>query len=294
MSWLTPFSEINACLFPLAPLTTWKVGGRAKTFLQPRHAAEAAAVFAALHDADQAFRILGGGANVLIDDGDHGVPYLHLNHLATKQVDENGILVVGAGFPFLKLVNETVRQGLSGLEGLAGIPGQMGGICRMNAGGKWGEIKDVVAFVDIARPDGRMERLEPEACGFSYRHSQIPGLILAVGLALKESAAPKETKEKLVSYLKAKGASQPLQMPSAGCCFANPEGHSTGRLVEELGLKGRRSGNAQISEQHGNFIVNLGGATFQDVLSLIELIESTVKSHHGLTLRREVEIWPRA
>lgn len=293
MSWQKRFSDIIEEQRPLAPLTTYKVGGVAKTFLRPRSANELAELYAALTQAEAPFRILGGGANVLIEDGEHTRPFIYLDQMKTVTHDDEGHFEVEAGYPFLKLVNETVREGWAGLEGLAGIPGQMGGICTMNAGGRWGEVKDVIRWVEVATPEGRLVRLEPGACGFAYRRSLLPGLVARVGLKLERSADPAATRSRLASFLKAKGSSQPLKIPSAGCCFANPEGMSVGRMVEELGLKGERRGDAAISDIHGNFIVNLGQARFDDVLALMELVESSVKTAHGIDLRREVEIWRR-
>ncbi len=242
---------------------------------------------------EQVFRLIGGGANVLIEDGCHQRPFLHLDRLSTVQWHEDGQLIVGAGYPFLKLVSETVRQGWRGLQGLAGIPGQMGGICAMNAGGRWGEIKDVIAWVEVATSEGEVKRMPREACGFAYRSSQIPGVITRVCLQLEKEEDLGRLKQEMAACLKAKGASQPLKLPSGGCCFANPPGLSVGQIVDELGLKGMRHGDAMISEIHGNFIVNLGQARFDHVLYLMKKIEGAVLDATGHVLRRELQLWQR-
>ncbi len=290
MSWRARFAEIRTGNRELAELTTWKIGGRARDFLEPEDAEQALALFAELHAAGEEPLVLGGGANLLIDDGGHERPIIHLGRL--RDLDEEGeTLRVAAGYPFLKLVGEMSRAGRSGIEGLAGIPGQMGGICRMNAGGRWGEIRDVIDRVVVATPEGERLVLGRDECGFSYRSSALPGLVLEVVLALGRGD-PGALRARAAEYLKIKGASQPLKIPSGGCCFANPEGISAGQLVDELGLKGERRGDAQISEQHGNFIVNLGQASFADTVTLLELVESEALSRRDIRLRREIGIWP--
>ncbi len=291
MSWREIYSQILEAHRDLSGLTTFKVGGEALSFLRPRSAEELAELYAALAQAGRSFRLLGGGANVLVEDGLHEIPFIHLDRLTTKAALADDVLAVEAGYPFLKLVSETVRDGWSGLESLAGIPGQMGGICAMNAGGRWGEIKDFIVWVDVATDSGEILRLKPADCHFGYRKSNMGGLVTRVGLGLERSKDVAATQACLAANLKAKGATQPLRVPSGGCCFANPPGQSVGRIVEELGLKGHRCGDAQISEIHGNFIVNRGRARFEDVLALIEQIEQAVKAERGISLRRELKIW---
>ncbi len=276
---------------PLAPLTTWRIGGCARLFFTPRDAAETASLLRVLREAELGFRVLGGGANVLLDDRPHDVPYIHPGRL-TRIHREGELWRVGAGVPFPRLVAEASRDGWGGLEVLAGIPGQMGGICRMNAGGRHGEIRDVVERVRMALPSGELRWFAAAAVGFAYRKTALPeGVITDVELRLRATADPTRLTRRMGEILKTKAASQPLRSPSGGCVFANPDGISAGRLVEELGLKGTRRGGARISEQHGNFIVNEGGASFQDVLSLIELVEEEALRRREIRLRREVTIW---
>ncbi|MCB9831922.1 MAG: UDP-N-acetylmuramate dehydrogenase [Planctomycetes bacterium] len=289
MSWRARYAEILDEDRSLAELTTWKIGGRARSFLMPRSEAEALALQADLAAAGVTPLILGGGANLLIDDAEHERPIIHLGALAAIE-EEGDCLRVQAGHPFLRLVAEAARVGRSGLEGLAGIPGQMGGICRMNAGGRWGEIKDLIEQVVVATPAGERLILARDECGFGYRRSAIDGLIMAVVLRLGRGD-PDRLRASAAEHLRIKAAAQPLKLPSGGCCFANPAEISAGRLVDELGLKGERRGDAQISEQHGNFIVNLGRARFAEVMELIELIEREALDRRGIRLRREIGIW---
>ncbi len=275
----------------MAPLTTWRIGGPAEMFFSPRNSDEAALLLRTLTDEGLVFRVLGGGANVLLDDRPHGVPYIHPGRLTELRRDGD-LWHVGAGVSFPRLVADASREGWSGLEVLAGIPGQMGGICRMNAGGRHGEIRDVVERVRMALPSGELRWFDAEEVGFAYRKTALPaGVITEVVLRLRFSSDPAALTRRMGEVLKAKAASQPLKSPSGGCVFANPEGISAGRLVEELGLKGVRRGGARISEQHGNFIVNEGGAAFEDVLGLIEEVEKQALQRRGIRLRREVTIW---
>lgn len=276
---------------PLAPLTTWRIGGPAEMFFSPRTPEETALLLRSLSERGLAFRVLGGGANVLLDDRPHGVPYIHPGRLTALR-REGDLWHVGAGIPFPRLVADASREGWGGLEVLAGIPGQMGGICRMNAGGRHGEIRDVVERVCMALPSGELRWFDAEEVGFAYRRTDLPpGVITEVVLRLRWSPDPAALTQRMGEILKAKSASQPLRTPSGGCVFANPEALSAGRLVEELGLKGRRRGGARISPQHGNFIVNEGGASFEDVLGLIEEVEKQALQRRGIRLRREVSIW---
>ena len=290
MSWPKNLRAFRRCDVDLAPFTYYRIGGRARDFFSPTSDQDVADLLHHLNNAARPWRVLGGGANTLIDDGLHETAIIQLGALDSL-VKEDELLLVGAGYPFLKLVGDTVRSGRQGLEGLAGIPGQMGGICAMNAGGRWGEIKDVVVWLEIATAAGTIERVSNADCGFGYRSAKLSGIVTRAALRLPKAADPQALRRTLSSCLKSKSASQPLQMPSSGCIFANPEGGSAGRLVESMGLKGRRVGDAEISLLHGNFIVNHGTATFADVLQLIELVEQTALERHGIVLRREIQIW---
>ncbi|MCA9320840.1 MAG: UDP-N-acetylmuramate dehydrogenase [Planctomycetes bacterium] len=286
------FDEILTRDRPLAALTTWRIGGLARRFYEPRNAKEAAGLLAALEAAGQGWRVLGGGANVLIDDRPHETPFVSPARLQEFTIDGR-LVTVGAGTSFPKVVADTVAQGLAGCEVLAGVPGQMGGICVMNAGGRHGEVKDVVDWLEIARLTGEVERLSADACHFGYRSSRLgPGLVCRVGLELARTDDVAALRRYSGAILKAKAASQPLREPSGGCCFANPSPElSAGQLIDELGLKGTTRGDAAISDKHANFIVNRGEARFDEVLELMELIERRALDERGIRLRRETAVW---
>lgn len=294
MSWRSDFAEILTTGRDLAASTYYRIGGTARWFFEPRDATTAARLVAALAADAQPYRVLGGGANVLIEDGVvHEIPYVHLGGLDHFEVDGTRV-IAGAGVGFPWLVREAAARGLAGCEGLAGIPGHVGGACAMNAGGRHGELGDVVEWVEVAAETGEVLAVSHDDAGFRYRGTRLPpGLVTGVVLRLAPGD-PAELRAFSARVLKEKAAAQPLQLPSSGCIFKNPAGGSAGVLVEELGLKGRRAGAAEISPQHGNFIVNHGGATFRDVMELIRLIEDESRARRGVLLEREIRIWSAA
>jgi UDP-N-acetylmuramate dehydrogenase len=264
----------------LAPYTTMKVGGPADYFVEPRSPDELAATFRAAHDCGLPVRILGSGANLLIrDDGVRGVVvrFTHLNRRDGLHVE--------AGYNFAKLVKETAAEGLGGLECLAGIPAQVGGAIRMNAGGRHGETAAAVKYVDVMTPAGEIRRLPRERVGFRYRGTGLgDAVVLAAGFDLRPADGIRERYEDVLSQKK---NSQPLGTHNAGCMFKNPPGGHAGRIIDECGLKGLRVGNAHVSEKHANFIENDGGATAADILRLVEKIQARAP----LPLELEVLVW---
>ncbi|MEZ6196049.1 MAG: UDP-N-acetylmuramate dehydrogenase [Planctomycetota bacterium] len=292
MSWRDDFADILDADRDLAESSYYRIGGRARAFLEPRDAGETAALVAALARAGEPWRVLGGGANVLMDDADHDEPIVHPSRLRGR-VEDGELVRVGAGESFPRLVADVAREGREGLETLAGIPGQVGGICAMNAGGRHGEFADRVVRVQVATTDGELRWLARDEVGFGYRHTDLPaGVVTAVELRLPFASDPEAVRGRAAEILRRKKETQPLRLPSSGCVFANPEGGSAGRLIDELGLKGRRVGDAEISPLHGNFIVNLGAARYAEVLALIDEIEAEAASRRGIALRREIRVWP--
>lgn len=277
----------------LSQLTTYRIGGAADHFLTPRTTQDVAELLRLFHEEGLSWRILGGGANVLLDDRAHETPFIHIGHL-DEISHRSDSLRVGGGVLFPGLVNRATGDGWAGLETLAGIPGQMGGICAMNAGGRHGEIAELVESIDFVTSAGEVRSLRADEIGFRYRGTELPaGIITSVTLRL-EDGDPEDLRRRRAGILQAKRDSQPLTTPSGGCVFANPDSIAAGQLVEELGLKGQSLGDARISPVHGNFIVNEGRARFDDVLGLIELIETRARNERGVSLVREIKIWPGA
>jgi UDP-N-acetylmuramate dehydrogenase len=265
---------------PLGPYTTMKVGGPAEYFVEPRSPDQLAAAFRAARDCDLPVRLLGSGANLLIrDQGVRGV-VIRLTHLNRRDG-----LHVEAGYNFAKLVKETAAEGLGGLECLAGIPAQVGGAIRMNAGGRQGETANAVKYVDVMTPDGILRRLSKDQVGFRYRGTNLgDAVVLAAGFDLSSADGIRERYEDVLGQKK---NSQPLGTRNAGCMFKNPPGGHAGRIIDECGLKGLRVGNAHVSERHANFIENDGGATASDILRLVDMIQARAP----LALELEVLVW---
>lgn len=265
---------------PLGPYTTMKVGGPADFFVEPRTPGELAAAFRSARECDVPVRILGSGANLLVrDEGVRGA-VIRLTHFNRREG-----LHVQAGYNFSKLVKETAAEGLAGLECLAGIPAQVGGAIRMNAGGRHGETGCAVKYVDVMSRDGELHRLSKDEVGFRYRGTNLgDAVVIAAGFDLRPGEGIRERYEEVLGQKK---NSQPLGTHNAGCMFKNPPGGHAGRIIDECGLKGLRVGNAHVSERHANFIENDGGATSADILGLVEQIQRRAP----VPLELEVLVW---
>ncbi len=242
-------------------------------------------------------RVLGSGANLLVADDVPGV-VVELNNPAFRELRLEGTqLIVGAGYDLFKLVMETARRGLAGLEQVAGIPASVGGAVRMNAGGAFGEIGAHVQRVRVMHENGEMSDLMRDALTFSYRRTSIDApLILEVEFALSP-ADPTELSQRVKEIFFYKKNSQPMGASSAGCAFKNPpkdaaEGEGAGALIDRAGLKGFAIGKASVSTVHANFITADEGAAASDVLRVIEHVQHEVARQFDVQLEREVVVWP--
>jgi UDP-N-acetylmuramate dehydrogenase len=282
-----------------APIDTWfAVGGRADALVRPAGMAELG--MALREFAGAPTRVLGDGANLLV--GDEGVDGLVI---ATKRMARvrwpegpmARIVYADAGAGLQRLVVESVRRGLSGLEGLGGVPASLGGAVRMNAGGAYGQMSDVVERVFAVTRRGEPLELTRENIAFDYRHSGLDDLIITGAELRLSTDDPDRLRDRLKEVMSAKKTSQPLGADSAGCAFRNPlvEGVrvSAGKLIDEAGCKGLRIGGASVSEVHANFILADPTARAGDVLELMDRVVQRVSDHCGVTLQREVVIWRR-
>jgi len=231
-----------------------------------------------------------GGTNLLVREG--GIRGIVVNLSKLNGItDEPGHVVYaegGVGMP--TLMKHAISRSLSGLEWAAGIPGTVAGCVVMNAGTRLGEMKDALKEVRLVDQKGRIIDCPLSAIRFSYRRALLPrGIVVGAWLQLKPGA--REKIEAVVKeYLRHRKETQPLALPSAGCVFKNPPGDAAGRLIEAVGLKGARIGDAQVSEKHANFIVNLGRANADDVIALIKQVGRTVEEQTGVTLELELKI----
>jgi len=241
---------------------------------------------------DVPFKVLGGGSNLLV--GDEGIAdvLIHLARGEGIRFDGNRAEVPAAA-NLGTTVMECARRNLGGMEGLIGVPGSVGGALRMNAGAYGTEIGDVVRSLRVYRNStGKIETLYLEKVRFEYRHSSFApdDILLSVSLELPERPY-QEIVERVKQCNQKRRASQPINEKSAGCIFKNPPGLSTGKMIDELGLKGTRVGGAVISERHANFIVNRHQATASDIRSLMELIRARILKAYGVELEEEVIVW---
>lgn len=292
MNWWNEFREQVECDAPLGQKTWFRLGGRARYLFQPHDADQLARLLTTAKQAQVPVRVLGRGANVLVsDDGFDGV-VVRLDHANFRRTHKKGTrLTVGGGVDLTRLVRYCCVKGLAGLEGMAGIPATVGGAIRMNAGGRYGEFGNVVAQVEILRPDGQRESWTQQQCGFGYRRSSIgDNIVLAAELELTEEE-PSEVRKRFDEYFAVKQASQPLSEHSAGCIFKNPTGKSAGALIDQAGLKGTSCGAASVSQKHANFIVATKGATATDVLRLIDVVRDRVRNVCNTDLEVEIDIW---
>jgi len=283
---------------PLAPLTTFHIGGKARFFLVPGTISALEQALLCLKRHEQPYRILGNGSNLLIDDAGVDV-VLSLRgltrHLAPQLQFSRGLEPIGvmveAGMSLQRLLAWAVKNGLSGLERLAGIPGSVGGAVVMNAGANGKEIGSIVEAVLLTFP-GESHWYPREVLEFQYRRLILPeeAVVSAVRLFLMP-ASPWGLIQDVKVIMRHRCSSQPIGNKSAGCVFKNPAGDSAGRLLELCGLKGRRMGDAQFSPKHANFIVNVGHARFDDVFGLMTWAKEAVFGRFGVELVPEVSIW---
>ena len=277
-----------------AELTSLRVGGAIDWVLSPLDETAAAALVHELDQREIAWRALGSGSNVLADDGEHHYVIVSLKELKADPVFNGNLVSVSAGYSLPRLCIDAARHGLSGIEGLNGIPGTVGGALWMNAGAYGQEIGTVVETVRVAR-NGRVCEIPGQEVKWNYRHTSFKEGELLLGATL--SLHPDDSEQIRARMEKAKSqrlATQPHGARSAGCFFKNAPAspHGTGKMIDDLGLKGTRRGGATVSPKHANFIVTEGEeAKAADALALAEEIRERVKREHGIDLEYEVELW---
>lgn len=292
MNWWREFATRMTHDAPLGRDTWFRLGGRARYMYAPEDADRLARMLGRAAHAQRTVKVLGSGANVLVcDDGFDGV-VVRLDHQAfgTVHPSPDGF-EIGAGVDLMQLSKRFSREGWSGLECMAGIPGTLGGAIRGNAGGRFGEIGDVVRSVHTLCRDGTREELTRDQVGFDYRRTRLGDrIVLSARLELRRED-PAATSRRFAECFAYKRRTQPMSDNSAGCIFKNPPGISAGALIDRAGLKGVRCGAVRVSEQHANFIVAERGATASDVLRLIDVVRERVVAAHNTQLELEIDVW---
>jgi len=307
--------------------TTIRVGGPVEWLLEPADPEQLREALSAARERGMAVRVLGGGANLVVDDAglpgvviaterlsrifrptefaggeDEGLAGdLPSGRMAQPDPAEDPRLVVWAGAPLPKLCRAARDLGYSGLEKMSGVPGQVGGGIAMNAGGKdpdgtlW-QMSDVVERIRVVTQDGDFRDVDRAEWEPVYRDGRLGADVVAAAVLRFEPRPRAEVTEASKEYLRRKNAVQPVSEKSAGCVWKNPDpevsgGMTAGQLVQDVGARGRRRGDALISERHGNFLLNAGAASAADVFALIEEVEAMVAEARGVALEREVKLW---
>lgn len=279
---------------PLYKHTSFRIGGPVRIWAEPIDMDDISGLLEISRVERLPLFVIGEGSNFLISDKG-------LDMIAISLKDSFGLFKIGerlsvqAGYGLQRFILNTIDAGYSGLEFMAGIPGTIGGAIRMNAGaglnGPW--ISDFIDKIKVSDYTGRVRDIGKKDLKFGYRYSGLGDfIILEAEFVLEESKQRETSKQRYKKFLTEKKKKQELSIASAGCIFKNPKGSksSAAQLIEGCGLKQKRVGGALVSEKHANFIVNLGKATFKDVMKLIELIRSEVLKRYNIALETEVEI----
>jgi len=275
---------------PLAPYTTWKIGGPADVLVIPKGKPELVETVKILYRHRAPYVTIGKGSNLLVTDkGVRGV-VLKLGEGLNYVRFEGNLVYAGGAYYMIPLSLLAGREGLTGLEFAGGIPGTVGGAVFMNAGAHGSDMSRILKEAEVVLETGELVRLSNEDMQFGYRHSvlhKIRGIVTEAVLELQYGDR-KEIGAAMASFKDRRLKTQPLHLACAGSTFRNPPGHYAAKLIEEAGLKGLRVGGAEISTLHANFIINTGNATAEDVLTLIDHIQRTVYDKFGIRLDPEI------
>jgi UDP-N-acetylmuramate dehydrogenase len=277
---------------PLSPHSWYGIGGRARYFLALDDDATLPELIARLTTERVPHLVIGAATNTLFAADD--LPGLTIK-LATAHLAIDGSRVrVSAGYLMPRLAADTARAGRTGLEFGAGVPGTVGGSVVGNAGAFGREVKDGLISADLIDPHGRVQTMSAAECRFAYRDSifksEKPGWVVRAATFETGEGDPSRIRERIKEVQRHRRQTQPIEKRSLGSTFKNPPGDAAGRLIDACGLKGHRIGGAQISEKHANFIVNLGGASADDVLALMAEMRNRVFERFGIELEPEVRV----
>lgn len=276
---------------PLSSLTTFRIGGNARLYAEAENSSHVSTLVKECRANEIKYIVIGKGSNIIANDNGLDMLVIRLTgDLAKVTRLDDTTFHCGAGLSLAGLCREVENNSLSGLEFAWGIPGSVGGAVYMNAGAYGGEIKDTVYSVTHIDKDGKIGTIKSNDLDFGYRHSVYKEngfTIIGATFKLKLDNRT-EIRNRMDDYMSRRKEKQPLEYPSAGSVFRRPEGNYAGALIEKCGLKGKTIGGAQVSPKHAGFIVNIGGATAEDVKNLIKLIQTTVKEETGYELQREV------
>ena len=275
----------------LKEFNTYRISCNVKYMAFPKTIDEIKELIKYIKDSNIKYFILGNGSNIIVPDENFDGIVINLKDFNNFEIKDNKIYAqAGAMLP--KVSYQSINESLKGLEWACGIPGTIGASIRGNAGAYLHEIMEFVESIDVLDENLNIKTLNKEDIKYSYRDTSLKkdNLIILSAVLKLESGNKEESLALVEDRLKRRRESQPLEYPSAGSVFRNPEGLSAGKLIEDLGIKGTKEGDAQISLKHGNFIVNLGNAKSSDIISLITLMKEKVKEKYDIDLICEQEI----
>lgn len=277
---------------PLAPYTTWKIGGPVDLLIVPHDKRQLSSAVRILNRYGVTWMTLGRGSNLLVSDRGIRGAVIRLGSGMDTALFDGNLITAGGACSLIRLSSMAGRHGLTGLEFAGGIPGTVGGAVYMNAGAHGSDVSRILLSAEVMLDTGELVNLNNRDLQFGYRHSILQeqkGIVTEAVLGL-QFGDRKEIAAAMAAYKDRRLRTQPLQLPCAGSVFRNPEGHHAAGLIEQAGLKGTRIGGAEVSMLHANFIINTGDATAEDVLALIEHIRTIVEDRFGVRLVTEVKL----
>ena len=275
----------------LEEITSYKLKGKAKALILPDNIDNLIKLLKYLKENNLKYKIIGGASN-LIFDGDYDGILVRLDNLDTLEINDTRIKV-GAGYNLIKLALRASRLGLTGMEFATGIPGNVGGAVYNNSGAYKSDMGYIVEEVAVLTPELEIKKMYNKDLNYHYRTSFFknnPGYIILEATLILKKGKTDNIMEVIEDRKKRRLMSQPLEYPSAGSVFRNPENNFAGKLIEDIGYKGKKIGGAMVSEKHANFIINENNATGSDIIKLIEEIQEKVKKEYNIDLVLEQEI----
>lgn len=277
---------------PLSKHTSWRIGGPADAFIEPNNLNELIKTIKILNGNNIPWKTIGKGSNLLVLDNGFRGAIIRLTNTFTEITFDDSTIHVGTNVSLIRLANLAAKNGLTGLEFAGGIPGSVGGAIYMNAGAHGSDVSNILQSAEVLLENGEVKIWTKDDFKFGYRKSilqQKKGIILSATFQLKHGNR-KQIAEKMASFKDRRRKTQPYHLPCSGSVFRNPDGDYAGRLIEQLGLKGYKVGDAQVSTMHANFIVNIGHAKSKDILTVIKDIKEKVYEAYNIELIPEVEI----
>lgn len=271
--------------------TTYKVGGIARLFVYPKNTDKLIILLKKLNQENINYKVLGYGSNVIFSDNTYDGVIIKLDNFDEVKIKDT-IITAGAGTSLVKLSYKALKEGLTGLEFASGIPGSVGGAVFMNAGAYKSDMGYIVSEVKVLTPELEVKTLYNRDLNYKYRSSFLkhnPNYICLEATIVLRHGEKKLIKDLMETRRQKRLMMQPLEYPSAGSVFRNPEGDFAGRLIEECGLKGYTIGGAKVSEKHANFIINANNASASDVKNLINYVQEKVKQEKNVDLKIEQE-----